>query len=327
MITLGSHILKSPVLLAPMAGISDYPMRVLCQEYGAGLTPSEMVTAKTQLWSSSKSSHRLAHTANRSVPHSIQIVGSEPQQMAEAAQLAKQGGAEIIDINMGCPAKKVCKKLAGSALLADEHKVEAILNAVVTATDLPVTLKIRTGTNQSNLNAPRIGKIAEQCGIQMLAIHGRTRACRFNGYAEFDTIAKTVQSINIPVIANGDIGDLTQARKVLDYTKAAGIMVGRGIQGQPWFIKELAFGLQKKPYHQPDFHEKCLVIKRHITLLHDFYGSSKGVQIARKHIGWYLDKLGINYHHKKAFNQLMTTHSQQAFIDQIALFLKKGNVA
>ena len=318
MIAIGPYQLNSQVLLAPMAGISDYPMRLLCQEYGAGLTPSEMITAKTDLWQSEKSSKRVIQIKGSRIPHSIQIVGSEPEIMSEAAKQADALGADIIDINMGCPAKKVCKKLAGSALLGDEQLVENILTSVVSATQKPVTLKIRTGTDLLSKNAVRIGKIAENAGIKLLTIHGRTRACRFNGHAEYDTIAETCQSLSIPVIANGDINSLDVARKVLDYTKADGIMIGRGIQGQPWLIGELTYGLQHKAFSQPNFLEKCTIILRHLSLLHDFYGLSKGVQIARKHIGWYLDRLGQYSHHKKAFNQLTCPNSQVAFIETLA---------
>jgi tRNA-dihydrouridine synthase B len=327
MISIGQYKLQSQVLLAPMAGISDFPMRSLCQEYGAGLTTSEMITSKTHLWDTTKSSFRFKKTNNTNIPHSIQIVGSDPKQMAESAQMAVDAGAEIIDINMGCPAKKVCKKLAGSALLDDEQLVRNILSHVVGAVSVPVTLKIRTGTHPEKRNAKTIGQIAEASGIQMLTIHGRTRACRFLGQAEYDTIAEVVQSIKIPVIANGDIKDLASARKVLDYTKAAGIMVGRGVQGQPWLIKALVCETQNQAYTEPGFDEKILIIQKHMSLLYQFYGVSKGVKIARKHMTWYLENLELNRHHKQAFNTLANIDEQRSFIEDLAIFFKEGNVA
>ncbi|MCY4043447.1 MAG: tRNA dihydrouridine synthase DusB [Cellvibrionales bacterium] len=327
MISLGPHKLQSRVLLAPMAGVSDFPMRTLCQGYGAGLTTTEMITSKTHLWETDKSSFRFKKTRYNHIPHSIQIVGSDPKQLAFSAQMAVEAGADIIDINMGCPAKKVCKKLAGSALLGDEQLVGDILTAVVGAVSVPVTLKIRTGTEPSKRNATTIGKIAEDAGIQMLTIHGRTRACRFLGQAEYDTIADVVQSVKIPVIANGDIKDPTLARKVLDYTKAAGIMVGRGVQGQPWLIKSLVSETQNRAFNEPTFDEKILIIQKHMSFLYQFYGDQKGVQIARKHMTWYLENLTLNRHHKQAFNTLASINEQKSFIQDLAIFFKEGNVA
>ncbi|MCL4160954.1 UNVERIFIED_CONTAM: hypothetical protein GTU68_029867, partial [Idotea baltica] len=221
-----------------MAGVTDLPFRQLCRRLGAGLTVSEMITADTRLWKSRKSQQRLIHRDEPS-PRTVQIAGSEPEMMAEAARQNVALGAEIIDINMGCPAKKVCKRAAGSALLQDEDLVDAILKAVVSAVDIPITLKIRTGWNQENRNALNIAHIAEDAGIQALAIHGRTRACRFLGRVEYDTIASVVDAISIPVFANGDISTPQQAKQVLDYTGAAAVMIGRAAQGNPWIFNQI----------------------------------------------------------------------------------------
>lgn len=236
--------------------------------------------------------------------------------MAHAAQQSVIGGAQIIDINMGCPAKKVCNKAAGSALMKDEQLVADILAAVVNAVNVPVTLKIRTGWDEYNRNAINIAKIAEDCGISALAIHGRTRACRFNGFAEFDTIAAVKQAIRIPVIANGDITSAEKALMVLKHTQADGIMIGRGAQGQPWLFQQVLDALQGQTITQPTLAEKHHCMLEHISALHEFYGARLGLRIARKHAAWYLENLGCS-HHRKLFNTFETVSSQLSFLQQL----------
>ena len=236
---IGPYELASPFVLAPMAGVTDAPFRRLCRQFGAGMTTSEMTTADTSLWQTAKSRHRLDLDLDAE-PIAVQIAGSDPEQLATAASACVDRGAQIIDINMGCPAKKVCQKLAGSALLQDESLVERILTTVVAAVDVPVTLKIRTGWDPEHRNGEVIAKIAEQSGIQALAVHGRTRACRYRGQAEFETIARIKGAISIPVIANGDITSAEKSLEVLRLTNADGLMIGRGAQGRPWIFRELA---------------------------------------------------------------------------------------
>ncbi len=273
-----------------MAGVTDLPFRRLCRRLGAGLAASEMLTSDTRLWHSQKSSARLMIDADEA-PRAIQIAGSEPAAMAEASQGAVLRGAQIIDINMGCPAKKVCRKAAGSALLRDERLVTEILQAVTAAVDVPVTLKIRTGWSPNEKNALTIARIAEDCGIVALAVHGRTRACRFTGNAEYDTMAAIAQAVSIPVIANGDIDSPLKARRVLDHTGAAAVMVGRAAQGNPWIFKAINCFLETgKPATAPSVSERGDLILEHLNALHDFYGASMGMRIARKHIGWYFQQ-------------------------------------
>jgi len=288
-------------LLAPMAGITDLPFRGICVAQGAALATSEMLTSDINLWQSEKSKSRLQLSQNNPSPKSIQIAGSEPQQLASAARAAASLGAEIVDINMGCPAKKVCKKLAGSALLKDEKIVKDILHAVVNAVDVPVTLKTRTGWDQDHKNGLHVAKIAEDAGIQALAIHGRTRACRFNGFAEYDSIAEIVNAVSIPVIANGDITDAQKALTVLEYTKAKAVMIGRAAFGNPWIFKQVNYALNAKRHGEtpsteahnnsttfvPTIHEVVNTISKHLKALHEFYGPLKGHRIARKHFAWY----------------------------------------
>ena len=238
MFQIGPHTIDSQVILAPMAGVTDLPFRRLCKRLGAGMVVSEMITADTRLWHTRKSSYRLQKDQNDSL-NVVQIAGGDPEMMAEAARVNAANGAHIIDINMGCPAKKVCNVAAGSALLKDEKKVAEILQAVVNAVDIPVTLKIRTGWDKENRNAVDIAKIAENSGIQALTIHGRTRECKFKGEVEYDTIAEVKSNIQIPVIANGDIDSPEKAKQVLDYTNADAIMIGRAAQGRPWIFREI----------------------------------------------------------------------------------------
>lgn len=271
-----------------MAGITDKPFRELCFKLGAGMTVSEMCSSNPKVWTSSKSTHRMTHTDQAGV-RSVQIAGSDPEEMAAAAQFNVEQGAQIIDINMGCPAKKVNKKLAGSALLQHPDVVKDILHSVVNAVDVPVTLKIRTGWDTDNRNGVDIAKLAQDAGIQSLAVHGRTRKCMYKGFAEFDTIRAIKQAISIPVVANGDITTPEKARDVLDYTGADAIMIGRGAQGNPWIFREinhyLTTGEKLTPVNATEVSETLL---NHVRALHEFYGDFLGVRIARKHIGWYL---------------------------------------
>lgn len=278
-----------------MAGVTDYPFRKLCRRFGAGLTTAEMVSADSKLWHSHKSQRRLP-CRREAEPRAIQLVGNDPATLAAAAQKNVALGAQIIDINMGCPAKKVCKKAAGSALLRDEALVADILRQVTRAVDVPVTLKIRTGWSPDERNAVTIARIAQDCGIQALAVHGRTRACGFSGRAEYDTIAGIVDAVNIPVLANGDIGSAAQAKTVLKTTGASAVMVGRGAQGKPWLFRDinhyLATGEQLAP---PTLMEVSHIICAHVQELHQFYGDLTGLRIARKHVSWYLQHVIDRY--------------------------------
>jgi tRNA-dihydrouridine synthase B len=290
-VRIGPYDLASPFVLAPMAGVTDTPFRKLCRRFGAGMTTSEMTTADTSLWQTAKSRHRLDLDLDAE-PVAVQIAGSEPDQLATAARACVERGAQIIDINMGCPAKKVCKRLAGSALLRDEKLVEDILATVVTAVDVPVTLKIRTGWDPENKNGVEIARIAEQCGVQALAIHGRTRACRYRGQAEYDTIARIKETISIPVIANGDITSIEKSLEVLRLTNADGLMIGRGAQGRPWIFQELMNGLQNRSVLTPLAKNQLRdIMLGHLEDMHRFYGESTGIRVARKHLTWYCQRL------------------------------------
>lgn len=284
---IGSYEIANNLLLAPMAGVTDRPFRQLCRRLGAGLAVSEMISADASLWGTKKSVKRLDHDGEEA-PISVQILGSDPQMMAQAAQANVAMGAQIIDINMGCPAKKVCKKSAGSALLKDEPLVADILKATVDAVDVPVTLKIRTGTDPQNRNGERIAEIAEHAGIQALSVHGRTRACKFAGQAEYETIRRIKQTVAIPVIANGDIDSPRKAAEVLERTGADALMIGRAAQGRPWIFNEINNYLttgQLLP--EPELEWVADILTRHVQQLYEFYGEYLGVRIARKHIAWY----------------------------------------
>jgi tRNA-dihydrouridine synthase B len=288
---IGPYKLSSPFVLAPMAGVTDKPFRAICRRFGAGMTTSEMTTADTSLWQTAKSRHRLDLDLNAE-PVAVQIAGSEPGQLAIAAQACVERGAQIIDINMGCPAKKVCKKLAGSALLKDERLVRDILSAVVAAVDVPVTLKMRTGWDPEHRNGTTIARIAEDAGIQSLAVHGRTRACRYRGDAEFETIARIKECVGIPVLANGDIDSCEKSLEVLRLTNADGLMIGRAAQGRPWIFRELVNSLSDAPKKVPlEKKELRDIMLDHLSELHRFYGDQTGVRVARKHLTWYCDKL------------------------------------
>lgn len=309
---IGPYTLPNALVLAPMAGVTDLPFRQLCRRLGAGLVVSEMVTSDSRLWHTRKSKLRLDHSQEPE-PRSVQIAGSDPAMMAEAAALTVANGAQIVDINMGCPAKKVCKKLAGSALLKDEQHVRNILEAVVAAVDVPVTLKIRTGWSPEQRNGVEIGLIAQDAGIQALAVHGRTRACKFKGEVEYDTIAAIKQALSIPVIANGDITTPEKAKEVLDHTNADGIMVGRGAQGNPWIFREINHFLNTGEKLTPvGLAEVKQVMLEHLAMLHHFYGEYLGVRIARKHLGWYVQKLPNSATFRKSFNILESAPEQIA---------------
>jgi len=287
---LGPYTLSSPVFLAPMAGITDKPFRQLCRNMGAGLVVSEMTTSEPHLRNSHKTRLRMNHKGETG-PISVQIAGTDPAKMADAAIFNVIQGAHIIDINMGCPAKKVCNVAAGSALMKDEKKVASILKAVVSAVDVPVTLKIRTGWDHENKNAPGIAHIAEDCGIQMLSMHGRTRADAYKGEAEFETIAQVKQQISIPLVANGDITSAPKAKQIMQLTGADAIMIGRGAQGNPWIFREINHYLKTgEMLAGPDQKETIQLIENHLIDLYNFYGEQRGAQIARKHINWYSQK-------------------------------------
>lgn len=291
MLKIGPYTLENNLILSPMAGITDRPFRKICKQMGAGMTVSEMTASDPTLRNHPRTQLRLDQRGEKGI-RSVQIVGTDPEQMAEAALFNQKKGAHIIDINMGCPAKKVCNVAAGSALLRDEPRVEAILKAVVAAVSIPVTLKFRTGWDPQNKNATSIAKIAEQAGISALALHGRTRECKYKGNAEYDTIKDVKASVQIPVLANGDITSAEKARFVLDYTAADGLLIGRGAQGKPWIFNEINHYLKTgKLLATPKLSIIRDVINQHISHLHQFYGPVMGVKIARKHIGWYFNNI------------------------------------
>ncbi|HTP39940.1 MAG TPA: tRNA dihydrouridine synthase DusB [Steroidobacteraceae bacterium] len=284
---IGPFEIAGQVLLAPMAGVTDQPFRQLCRRFGAAVTPAEMLTADSSLWSSRKSRLRRVHQ-DEPEPRVVQLAGADPQQLAEAARANVAEGAQIIDLNMGCPAKKVCNRLCGSALLSDEPLVARILDAVVRAVPVPVTLKIRTGADATHVNALRIARLAEQSGVQALAIHGRTRAQRFEGVAEYETIREVCQAVGIPVIANGDIASPPQAAAVLHHTGAAAVMIGRAAQGSPWIFRDVNSFLENAQTAPPLLRtQMTAIILQHLESLYAFYGEHTGLRIARKHLGWY----------------------------------------
>ncbi len=309
-------MLRNNLFVAPMAGVTDRPFRQLCKRFGAGMAVSEMVASNSLLWGSEKTRRRANHEGEPD-PISVQIAGADPKMMADAASYNVDQGAQIIDINMGCPAKKICNVMAGSALLKDEPLVGRILESVVRAVDVPVTLKVRTGWDQNNKNALTVARIAEQSGIQLLSIHGRTRACGYTGHAEYDTIAAVKRATRLPVIANGDINSPQKARFVLDYTGADGVMIGRAAQGRPWIFREiehyLKTGLQLPPPLVTEIHQ---VLIAHLYDLYAFYGTDTGVKIARKHISWYTKGLAGSASFRHAMNQLQSTEDQLAAVNR-----------
>ena len=288
---LGGHTLASNLIVAPMAGVTDRPFRLLCRRLGAGLAVSEMVTSDPRLRASRKTRRRLCHDGEPQ-PISVQIAGSDPALMAQAARYNIDQGAQIVDIKMGCPAKKVCNVQAGSALLRDEALVGRILDAVVAAVDAPVTLKIRTGWDTTSRNAVRVARIAEAAGVRALAIHGRTRACGFAGQAEYDTIAEVKARVSIPVIANGDIDSPQKARQVLERTGADALMIGRAAQGRPWIFREIRHYLATgTTLPEPCTGEIRRILTRHLEALYALYGEAAGARVARRHVSWYLRTL------------------------------------
>jgi tRNA-dihydrouridine synthase B len=307
---IGTHVLRNNLFVAPMAGVTDRPFRQLCKQFGAGLAVSEMVSSNSLLWGSEKTRRRANHEGEVD-PISVQIAGADPSMMADAARYNVDEGAQIIDINMGCPAKKVCNTLAGSALLRDEPLVARILEAVVNAVNVPVTLKFRTGWDRQNRNALTVARIAADAGIQLLSIHGRTRACGYSGHAEYDTIREVKACTRLPVIANGDITTPQQAKHVLDYTGADGVMIGRAAQGRPWIFREiehyLATGQVLPPPLVSEIHT---VLLGHMHDLHGFYGSDRGVKVARKHISWYTKGLAGSAAFRHHMNTLGSCEAQ-----------------
>jgi tRNA-dihydrouridine synthase B len=313
---IGTHVLRNNLFVAPMAGVTDRPFRQLCKRFGAGMAVSEMVASNSLLWGSEKTRRRANHQGEPD-PISVQIAGADAQMMAEAARYNVGEGAQIIDINMGCPAKKVCNVMAGSALLKDELLVGRILEAVVGAVDVPVTLKFRTGWDRHNKNAVTVARIAAESGIQLLSIHGRTRACGYTGHAEYDTIAEVKSATRLPVVANGDITTPQQAKYVLDYTKADGIMIGRAAQGRPWIFREIEYYLKTGVHLPPplvtEIHQ---VLIAHLYDLYAFYGADTGVKIARKHISWYTKGLAGSAGFRHAMNQLQSVEEQLAAVNR-----------
>ncbi|OGA37391.1 MAG: tRNA dihydrouridine synthase DusB [Betaproteobacteria bacterium RIFCSPLOWO2_12_FULL_62_13b] len=313
---IGPHVLRNNLFVAPMAGVTDRPFRQLCKRFGAGMAVSEMVASNSLLWGSDKTRRRANHEGEPD-PISVQIAGADPRMMAEAARYNVGQGAQIIDINMGCPAKKVCNVMAGSALLKDELLVGRILEAVVEAVDTPVTLKFRTGWDQHNKNALTVARIAAESGIQLLSIHGRTRACGYTGHAEYDTIAEVKSATRLPVVANGDITTPQKAKYVLDYTRADGIMIGRAAQGRPWIFREIEYYLKTGVHLPPplvaEIHQ---VLIAHLYDLYAFYGTDTGVKIARKHISWYTKGLVGSANFRHAMNQLPGIEEQLAAVNR-----------
>ena len=315
MLRIGPYSLKNRLVIAPMAGVTDRPFRKLCRELGAGYAVSEMVASKPDLWQTPKSMRRMNHDGEHA-PIAVQIAGNDPAMMAEAAQFNVSRGAQIIDINMGCPKKKVCKADAGSALLRDEALVARILEAVVNAVEVPVTLKTRTGWSPENRNAIRIAQIAEDAGIQALTLHGRTRACDFDdGTVEYDSIRAVKQSVAIPVIANGDIDSPLKARAVLAYTGADAVMIGRAAQGRPWIFRDTGYFLEHGSLPAaPTTQEVAALMDAHLQDHYALYGNDTGVRSARKHIGWYTEGLPGGESFRDELNQLSEADAQLAAV-------------
>ncbi|EMK6668998.1 tRNA dihydrouridine synthase DusB [Vibrio fluvialis] len=319
---IGNYQLKNNLIVAPMAGVTDRPFRELCLRYGAGMAVSEMMSSNPALWKTDKSRNRMVHEGESGI-RSVQIAGSDPQLMADAAQFSVENGAQIIDINMGCPAKKVNKKLAGSALLRYPDVIEDILKAVVNAVNVPVTLKTRTGWDPENKNCVQIAKLAEDCGIQALALHGRTRTCMYKGEAEYDSIKAVKAAIQIPVIANGDIDSPEKAKYVLEYTGADALMIGRPAQGRPWIFQEIQHYLENGTT-MPDLptSEVKDILLGHVNALHQFYGEYLGPRIVRKHVGWYLKEHEQASEFRRTFNAIdvaaMQIEALEGYFDNVA---------
>ncbi len=323
---IGPYSIAPAVVLAPMAGVTDKPFRLLCKRLGAGLAVSEMTISDPRFWNTRKSLHRMDH-AGEPDPVSVQIAGTEPVQLAEAARYNVDHGAQLIDINMGCPAKKVCNAWAGSALMRDEALVARILEAVVAAVPVPVTLKIRTGWCAEVRNAPAIGRIAEESGIAALAIHGRTRNQYYAGQAEYDTIAEVKSRLRIPVLANGDIDSPAKAAMVLRHTGADAVMVGRAAQGRPWIFRQIAHYLATgEELPEPSVPEVRDILLGHLQALHAFYGEEQGVRIARKHLGWYAKDRPENAAFRAVVNRAQTAQAQLALTGEYFQALASGLV-
>ena len=311
---IGPYTLKNNLVVAPMAGVTDRPFRMLCRALGAGLAVSEMVASNSLLWGSEKTKRRANHEGEPE-PKSVQIVGADPKLLAEAAKYNADHGAQIIDINMGCPAKKICNVMAGSSLLRDEPLVARLLESAVKAVDIPVTLKIRTGWDSTSRNGVRIAQLAEACGIQALSVHGRTRADAFAGEAEYDTIRAIKAAVSIPVIANGDIDSPAKAKFVLDHTGVDGIMIGRAAQGRPWIFREIEHYLATgETLAEPDPLEVRDLLLNHVENLYEFYGELLGVRVARKHIGWYSKGCVGGANFRRVVNTLESATEQRAHI-------------
>ena len=313
---IGPYQLKNNLIVAPMAGVTDRPFRMLCKSMGAGMAVSEMVASNSLLYGSEKTKRRANHEGEMD-PISVQIVGADPKMLAQAARYNVDAGAQIIDINMGCPAKKICNVMAGSALLQNEALVAQILETVVAAVNVPVTLKIRTGWDKNNRNAVRIAQIAEASGIQALAIHGRTRACAYTGDAEYDTIAAVKSGVNIPVIANGDITTPEKARHVLQQTGADAVMIGRAAQGRPWIFREIEYFINSGEHMAaPQVGEVQRVLLKHVHELYEFYGEQTGLRVARKHISWYTKGLADSAQFRHRMNQLESCAEQLTAVNE-----------
>jgi tRNA-dihydrouridine synthase B len=313
---IGSHELSNRVFAAPMAGVTDRPFRRLCRRLGAGYAVAEMAASNPRLWASEKTARRLNHDGERA-PVAVQLAGADPQMLAEAARYNVDRGAQIIDINMGCPARKVCAVASGSALLRDETLVGRILDAVVRAVEVPVTLKFRTGWSPRERNAVRIARLAEAAGVRMLTLHGRTRACGFAGRAEYDTIAAVKRAVSIPVVANGDIDSPAKAREVLAATGADAVMIGRAAQGRPWIFREVEHFLRSgQMLPPPTVDELRPLLQEHLQEHYAFYGREQGVRTARKHIVWYTRRLAGGRAFCERMNRIEEPEAQAAAVDE-----------
>jgi len=314
-VQIGPHTLRNNIFVAPMAGVTDRPFRQLCKQLGAGYAVSEMAASDPRLWASEKTSRRINHDGEME-PKAVQIAGADPAMLAECARYNVERGAQIIDINMGCPVKKVCNSWCGSALLQNESLVARILEAVVAAVDVPVTLKTRTGWDREHKNALRIARVAEESGIAMLTLHGRTRADGYAGDAEYDTIAAVKAAVSIPVVANGDITSPEKAKYVLDYTKADAVMIGRAAQGRPWIFREIDHFLGTGEHlPAPEIAEVRQLMSEHLRAHYAFYGEFKGVRTARKHIGWYVRDLIGGETFRQRMNLMEDCDEQRAAVD------------
>lgn len=317
MIQIGPHQLRNRVIVAPMAGVTDRPFRQLCKRLGAGYAVSEMAASNPALWKSVKTSRRIDHSGEIE-PRSVQIAGADPLMMAEAARYNVDRGAQIIDINMGCPAKKVCNLQAGSALMANEELALAIIDSVANAVSVPVTVKMRTGPDRQRRNAVRLAQLAEVAGAAMITVHGRSRACGFTGHAEYDTIAEVKSAVSVPVVANGDIGSPAQAIAVLQHTRADGVMIGRAAQGRPWIFREIAAALAgEAPPAAPAREALRALLRDHLIDHYEFHGPFTGVRTARKHVGWYLaDEPGAIDFLRNVFYPIETPEAQLAALER-----------